>query len=123
MSQIHTLKTFRFGIEFELFTLDERGFMVDGADLLIAEVQKKFPSINIKKECAKNMIEIITLPHTEVPDAMLLSLEEFEKVVSVATEKKLILYAYGTYPWEFTPNLQRDHRYTIQGNMLGKKRF
>lgn len=117
------LKTFRFGIEFELFTLDEKGYMMNGADRLIASVKKEFPEVEIKKECGKNMIEIITPPHTVVPDAMLLALEDFEKVVSVATKEKIILYAYGTYPGAFTPEFQSTKRYKAQQKIIGKNRY
>lgn len=117
------LKTLRFGIEFELFTLDEKGYMIDGADRLIAAVKKEHPSVNIKKECGKNMIEIITLPHTEVPDAMMLALEDFEKVSAVAAKEKILLYGYGTYPGAFTPEFQTGRRYQIQRKIIGKQRF
>lgn len=116
-------KTLRFGIEFELFTLDESGFMINGADRLIARVQKEFPKIQIKKEAAKNMIEIITPPHTEVPDAMILALEDFQNVIRVAKKEKMILYAYGTYPGAFLPKIQHEKRYIAQQKILGKQRF
>lgn len=123
MQKKRQLKTLRFGIEFELFTLDERGFMTNGADRLISRVKKEFPKIKIKKECGKNMIEIITLPHTQVPDAMLLALEDFEKVAEVAKKEKIILYAYGTYPGTFTPEFQTAKRYKIQEKVIGKQRY
>lgn len=117
------LKTLRFGIEFEIFTLDEQGYMTNGADRLISRVKKEFPKIEIKKECGKNMIEITTLPHTMVPDAMLLALDDFEKVAAVAKKEKMILYAYGTYPGTFTPEFHNDQRYQIQQKIIGKQRY
>lgn len=117
------LKTLRFGIEFELFTLDTKGFMIDGANLLIKKVKDKFPEVEIKKESGKNMIEITTLPNSEIPDAMLTALDHLEKVTSVALEEKMILYAYGTYPGSFTPEFQNKKRYKVQEKMLGKSRF
>lgn len=116
-------KTLRFGIEFELFTLDQDGFMIDGADRLIARVRKEFPKIQIKRECAKNMIEIITPPHTEVPDAMILVLDDFQNVIKSAEKEKIILYAYGTYPGSFMPKMQPDRRYVAQEKILGKQRY
>jgi hypothetical protein len=113
----------RFGIEFELFTLDEQGFMTNGAERLIKRVKKEFPEVEIKKECAKNMIEITTAPHTMVPDAMMLALEDFEKVAEVAKKEKLILFAYGTYPGSMHPEFHEDKRYKIQEKIIGKKRY
>ncbi|MFA7278318.1 MAG: hypothetical protein WC101_05055 [Candidatus Gracilibacteria bacterium] len=116
-------KTLRLGIEFELFTLDEDGFIIDGADRLITRVRREFPKIQIKRECAKNMIEIITSPHTEVPDVMLTALEDFQNVIISAKKEKIILYAYGTYPGAFVPKIRPDQRYITQQKILGKQRF
>jgi len=116
-------KTLRFGIEFELFTLDEKGYMINGADRLIARVKKNFQKIEIKKENKNKMIEIVTKPHTEVPDAMMLALDDFEKVTAAATEEKMILYAYGTYPGAFTPEITNDKRYLAEQKIIGKQRY
>ena len=117
------LKTLRFGIEFELFTLNERGFMVNGADRLITRVKKEYPSVRIKKEAGKNMIEIITPPHLHVPVAMMNALEDFEKVVSAAKKEKIILYSYGTYPGTFTPEIENHKRYLVEQKIIGQERY
>lgn len=116
-------KTLRFGIEFELFTLDEKGHMANGADQLIARVKKQYPHIDIKRECGKNMIEITTPPETDVPTAMIRAMEDFEAVAVCAAEQKLVLYAYGTYPGAFTPEFHSHKRYRAQQKILGKQRF
>lgn len=116
-------KKLKFGIEFELFTLDEKGYMTDGADRLIKRVRDNHSDIEIKRECGKNMIEIITPPHTDVPDAMLKILEDFEKVAICAQKEKIILYAYGTYPGAFTPEFHANKRYTALQKIFGKQRF
>ncbi len=123
MIQKKNVKTIRFGIEFELFTLDEKGYMIDGADRLIKRVRREFPLIAIKEECAKNMIEIVTPPHTEVPDALLQALRDFQNVISCAAKEKIVLYAYGTYPGAFTPHFRTKKRYKIQEKIFGKQRF
>ncbi len=116
-------KTLRFGIEFELFTLDEKGYMANGADQLIARVKREHPEIDIKRECGKNMIEITTPVETDVPAAMIRAMENFEVVAVAATEEKLVLYAYGTYPGAFTPEFHVHRRYRAQQKILGKQRF
>jgi gamma-glutamyl:cysteine ligase YbdK (ATP-grasp superfamily) len=118
-----TLKTMRFGIEFELFTLDEQGYMTNGADRLIKRVKNEYPDIEIKRECAKNMIEITTPPREEVPHAMQTALEDYERVIQCAEKEKLILYSYGTYPGAFTPEFHSGKRYTDKEKIIGKQRF
>lgn len=118
-----TAKKLTLGIEFELFTLDENGYMINGADRLINRVKKEHPEIEVKRECGKNMIEIVTPPHSEVPNVMLKAVEDFEKVVLCAKKEKLILYAYGTYPGIFTPEFHSAKRYNAQQKLLGKQRF
>lgn len=116
-------KKLRFGIEFELFTLDEQGYITSGADRLIARVKKHYPNIEIKEEVGKNMIEITTPPSLEVPDAMLKAMDDFEAVAACAAEEKLLLYAYGTYPGAFTPEFHTGKRFRAQEKILGKQRF
>lgn len=116
-------KKLKFGIEFELFTLDENGYMTEGADRLINRVKKEHPEIEIKRECGKNMVEIITSPQIEVPDAMLKALEDFEAVAACASEEKLILYAYGTYPGAFIPEFYANRRLNAKQKIIGKQRF
>ncbi len=123
IKKIKIRKKVQFGIEFELFTLDKDGYMVSGAERLIKRVQKEHPEIEMKPECAKNMIEIITSPHTEVPDVMLKTIADFESVVMCAKKEDLILYAYGTYPGSFTPEIYPAKRYETQKKILGKQKF
>lgn len=116
-------KTMRFGIEFELFTLDEKGYVVDGGPALIKRVKKEYPGIEIKKECAKNMIEIITSPNVDVPEAIIKVIKDFEAVSLCAKKEHLLLYAYGTYPGNFNPVFNSDRCYKIKQKVLGKQRF
>lgn len=112
-----------FGIEFELFTLDQKGYMINGADQLIKRVKTKYPEIQIDHEVGKNMIEIITSPKRDVPEIMVQALDNLEKVTACAAEEGIVLYAYGTYPGNFTPELQKGKRYTAQERIFGKQRF
>jgi hypothetical protein len=69
------------------------------------------------------MIEIVTPPHTEVPDAILQVVKDFQSVISCAEKEKLVLYAYGTYPGSFSPHFRTKRRYQIQEEIFGKQRF
>jgi gamma-glutamylcysteine synthetase len=69
------------------------------------------------------MVEIVTPPHTEVPDAVLQALKDFQNVITCAAKEKMVLYAYGTYPGEFQPQFRKKRRYQIQQEIFGKQRF
>src|SRR3989338_1408553 len=116
-------KRLQFGIEFELFTLDKDGYMTDGAERLIKRVKKDHPNIAIKPECGKNMIEVTTAQETEVPDTILKSIDDFEKILVCAKKEDLILYAYGTYPGSFTAEIVNNKRNKAQERIFGKQRF
>ncbi|MBI2443999.1 MAG: hypothetical protein HYV42_02025 [Candidatus Magasanikbacteria bacterium] len=116
-------KTLRLGIELELFTLDEKGYLTEGGDRLIARVRKNYPEIAIKPECGKNMIEFTTPPHTEVPDAMLQALYDFAAIAECAQQERLVLYAYGTYPGAFTADFHRTRRFLALEKIFGKQRW
>lgn len=116
-------KRLTLGIEFELFTLNEQGYMINGADRLIASIKKNYPDIEVKRECGKNMIEIITPPHSEVPNVMLKAVEDFERASLCAKKEGMVLYAYGTYPGSFTPEFHSARRYDAQQKIFGKQRF
>ncbi len=123
MMKQSTRKHFKFGIELELFTLDEKGFMCSGANKLISKVQKKFPHIDIKKECGQNMIEIGCDPDVLIPNIMKQIVEELESILHCAQEEKMFLYPFGTYPGRFEPEIQKEKRYEAQQKLLGQERF
>jgi len=117
------LKSLKFGVEFELFTLDEHGRMVNNAEKLIKRVKATAPHIEVIKECGMNMLEINSFPHTDIPDIMLKTLDDFELVLHCAEKENLILYSYGTYPGSFSPKMSKDKGYKIKEQIFGKNRF
>ena len=116
-------KKVTFGVEFELFTLDKTGKMANNAAQLIESVKKKYPAIDIVKECGKNMVEMRSAPDASIPNAMLKILEDFECVLHNAEAENIVLYPYGTYPGEFEPLINEDKAYRIKEKILGRKRF
>ena len=117
------LKSLKFGVEFELFTLDEQGRMTYSADKLIKRVKKTSPQIDIVRECGKNMVEINSFAHTNIPDVMKKTLDDFEVVLHCAEKEGIVLYSYGTYPGTFTPKMNSDKGYKMKEHIFGKKRF
>lgn len=117
------MKTMKFGMEFELFTLDHEGRMISGAERLIKRVREINPQIDIQKECGKNMIEIRSFPHTNLPDIMIKIMDDFESVLHSAEKENVVLYSYGTYPGNFTPEFTKEKGYKIKEQIFGKNRF
>jgi len=117
------LKNLKFGVEFEVFTLDKQGKMVYSADKIIKKVKETNPQIDIVKECGKNMLEINSFAHTNIPDVMAKTLDDFETVLHCAEKENVVLYSYGSYPGQFTPQINKDKGYKIKDNIFGKNRF
>ncbi|MBS3102329.1 hypothetical protein J4458_02685 [Candidatus Woesearchaeota archaeon] len=117
------LKNLTFGVEFEAFTLDSKGYMASGSEKLIKRVKETNQNIAIVKECGQNMLEINSFPHTNIQNNMLKVIEDFEAVLHCAEKDGLAIYAYGTYPGSFKPEMRQDKRYAIQEQILGKTRF
>ncbi|MFH1849844.1 MAG: glutamate-cysteine ligase family protein [archaeon] len=118
-----TAKKFKFGMEFELFTLDKNGYMSSGGDRLIKRVHDDYPGIGLKKECGKNMIELTSLPHQDVTNIMQTMIGEFESCLYAAEKEDLILYPLGTYPGPFKPEMRQEGGYKVKENVFGKTRF
>ena len=51
------------GFEIELFTLNKNGYVVNAADVILKKANNGKGKLNIKQECAKNLIEITSFPH------------------------------------------------------------
>ena len=117
------LKKITVGVEFELFTLDKDGGMIDGAERLISRVRKEAPHVDITEECGKNMIEIRSPYSYNVGAVMKKILQDFESLLSIADKEGIVLFPYGTYPGSFTPNIWNKKSYRIQQMVFGKRRF
>jgi hypothetical protein len=117
------LKNLKFGVEFEVFTLDSEGNMISGADTIIKKVKEAHPGIEVVKECGKNMLEINSFAHTNIPDVMTKTLDDFEVVLHFAEKENIALYSYGTYPGSYNPTINPGKGYKIKDTIFGKKRF
>lgn len=117
------LKHVTFGVEYELFTLDKEGRMINGAGRLIEKVRETNPDIDIVRECGENMVEIRSLPDAKIPSVMEKTLADFEAVLHSAEKEGIVLYFYGTYPGFFTPAISNKPEYLVKQRIFGKKRF
>jgi len=117
------LKSMKFGMEFELFTLDNEGRMINAADRLIKRIKAVDPKIDINKECGKNMVEIRSFPDTDIPNIMEKVMDDFESVLHSADKEDIVLYCYGTYPGQFQSEFTKEKEYKAKEQIFGKNRF
>lgn len=116
-------KYFKFGIELELFTLNDKGYMVHEGPRLISKFKKTYPKIDIKEECGKNMIEIGCKPDVFIPNIMREVIYTLNLLLEESQKEGFILYPFGTYPGTFSPEIYEDERYLAQQEIFGKERF
>ncbi len=117
------LKHFKFGVELELFTLDEKGAMSNSGSKLVKKIQNIFPDLGIKNECGENMLEMVSLPEIYIPALMKEVIGNLEKIVFLAKEEGLIIYPFGTYPGKFTPSINQGKGYILKQEFFGQQRF
>jgi len=111
------------GLEIEMFTLDNEGRMINAADKIINTVKKKYPKVDIKKECGKSMIELASFPNEEISNTMLNLIESMESILLCAEKENITIFPLATYPGVFTPEMRSDKPYRIKEQIFGKKRF
>lgn len=116
-------KILKFGMEFELMTLDSQGRVTNGQETMLKSVKKSYPGIDICKEVGKNMIELNSFPHAQVTNIMEKAMEDFESTLYAAEKEDIVLYPLGTYPGKFTPKFNKDPGYKIKEQIFGKTRF
>lgn len=122
MAKQNNLKKSLIGFEIELFTLDRKGKVTDGAEKLLEDAAKD-RRIGLKKECAKNIIEVVSGPHEDVSKSMAGMLAEIQYAVDFAHNNGMLLCPTGAYPGKFTPTMRTDKRYKIQEEIFGKSKF
>lgn len=109
-------KKYLIGIETEYFVLDSEGRISNKADTIIQELAKLG---TVKKECAKNMTEVISRPTEIITGAAHDILEKMKAVLEVAEKNDLKIFNYGTYPGRFNPDMRRDGAYHIKEKIFG----
>jgi len=119
----HVMKYFKFGLEFEVFTLDQKGYVINAAEQIIKRVQEKAPHVNITKEAGRNMVELGTNPHVDFENVMTATMKDFETLLYHADKEGVIIYPYSTYPGDFTPAMNDSKGYLIKESIFGKRRW
>ncbi len=120
-----SLKKLTIGLEAEFFILDERGKIVNKADLILKKLNKKTHILGseIVKEVGKSIIEVGSYPYESSIDTMQSLIKNIKTLIYIADEEGLRLCPLGTYPGKFIPKIRTDARYKTKEILIGKKRF
>lgn len=116
-------KHFSLGLEAELFVIDSSGAIAPGADDILAHADTLVRQHTITKECAKNIIELGSIPSDNRTQVVYSFLSELQLLHKAARDKGYWLLPLGTYPGAFAPTMRTDKRYQIQVEIFGKQRF
>ena len=119
------LKTLTIGLEVEFFILNQKGQIVNEADLILKKLKEKklISGSEIVKEVGKSMIEVGSYPCESSIDTMQSLIKNIKTLIYIADEEGLRLCPLGTYPGKFRPKIRTDARYKTKETLIGKKRF
>lgn len=106
------------GAELEFFILDNEGKISFNSDSLI---KKSNPEIKIKKECAKNIIEINTEPKTNLSSFIEELSKKLRLLLEITEKEDNKIFYFGTYPGRFEPIMRNDRSYRVQEKIFGEK--
>ncbi len=110
------LKHHMVGIESEFMILDSSGRVANDADAIL-----KASGNAVKKECAKNMLEIDALPSRAAGGTMQNTLDRTQQLLDVMEKTEHNLYFCGTYPGKFTPVMRTEEPYNVKREIFGER--
>ena len=110
------------GFEVEYQLIDEKGKIVHGADDILKDASR-MKNRGIKKEVAKNFIEIAAKPHEKIPYSAGYLLQDIETLSEIAEKHGMLLLPLGCYPGSFAPSMRQEGHYGIMKYVLGKGQF
>ncbi|MCK4589659.1 MAG: hypothetical protein KAT77_04390 [Nanoarchaeota archaeon] len=117
------LKRSKTGVELEVQTLNEKGFITNKADFLIKECKKQNKNILLYKECGKHMLEFVSFPSVHVNNTTAEILKTYKIILETAEKNNIIIYPLSTYPGKFRPKIRQSKWYALKKKVLGKERF
>jgi len=119
------LKRATTGFEIEAHVINDDGSLSYKGFDLVKKLNKKYPKMDVVKECGKNMIEFGCYPDINAYNPALHMVKTLRRAVKLAKKHKLRLYPFSTYPGkvdvQFTPSV--DGKYEIQEKIFGKEKF
>jgi len=108
------------GAELEFFILDNEGKISFNSDHFI---KKSNPEINIKKECAKNMIEINTDPKATLSSFIEELSKKLKLLVEIIERDDNKIFYFSTYPGCFEPIMRKTRDYNVKEKIFGKENW
>ena len=109
-----------YGLEIEMFTLDNEGKLVSGATNLLKAVEGKKLGKYVKKELSKSMIELGAKEKRKVSDSANAFLENLGELLEIAEKLDYRILPLGCHPAETTPKLHTSEWYDAKKVVLGK---
>jgi hypothetical protein len=110
------------GFEVEYFLIDRKGEIAHDADLILKDAAKS-KNTGIKREVAKNFIEIAAKPHEKIPYSAGYLIQEIEALSAIAEKYHMQLLPLGCHPGSFAPSMRREGHYGVMEYVLGKSQF
>lgn len=110
-------------METEFFVIDNNGLISNEADKIMQAIKLALPQVDVKEECAHNMIEFGCEPHFYFHKALQDMIRGIEQALKTAKSHNLRLYPYGTYPGKFEPVMRTSGLYGIKNEVFGPERF
>jgi gamma-glutamyl:cysteine ligase YbdK (ATP-grasp superfamily) len=126
--KMDTVAKRRLGLEQEFFLVNPEGELINKADQFlqgcheVAETRNR-PHTCFAPEFVKSIVEINTLPVTNVEELRQEYLEILQILLKVARDLNLRLYSLSTYPLHTMPVVRNKPEYHLQVRTVGEERF
>lgn len=117
------LKRSKTGLEAEVQTLNEKGFITNKVDFLVKELKKRNKNLPLEKECAHQMLEFVSFPSVKVQNTALGILKTYKTILEIAEKNNITIYPLSVYPGEFRPKMRQKKWYALKSKILGKDKF
>lgn len=105
------------GVETEFFLIDDKGRVSNSADSLLRKTNLA------KKECGKNMIEVLSDPYYNVAESMKDLIRKVKAIRDITLKNDKDIWFYGTYPGNFQPKMRTDREYRVKEKLFGPVKF
>jgi len=111
------------GLEIETFILDNNGKPCSNSDSLIKKIKNEYPDITAKKECNKQLIEIISLPNVKVYNTAQHLIDSMEATIDISEKNDMHIFPFASYPGKTSVDMRKDAWYKQTETVLGKDHF
>ncbi|MBN1896447.1 MAG: hypothetical protein JW789_01835 [Candidatus Aenigmarchaeota archaeon] len=111
------------GYEMEFCLIDGNGDVSNRSDEILAACRKMLKNFPIKKEVARNMVEVTSLPHSRIKKTGLGLMKSIGTLSDVCEKQGLMIMPLGTYPGTFREDMRESVRYAYSAAVLGRSKY